>query len=1276
MVRPCGYFFTDFMLKTTTRWLYRIAILALFLAGLAFAGAVLALRYWILPDIGQYREDIASSITRAAGQRVTIGQIGANWEGLRPHLTLGDVRVYDRQGRQALALQDVESTLSWWSLLLAEVRLHSLEINNPALDIRRDAQGRMFIAGIELDRQSTDTGFADWVLQQSRIVIRNAQVEWRDELRQAPPLTLQQVNLRLENSGSRHRLGLRAVPPEDLAGPLDVRADLHGDSVSDLVTWQGRLYARLDRTNLAAWRAWLPFPVELAQGRGGVQAWLQMAEGRVEDVTADVRLNGVVTRLAGDLPELVLHDLRGRLGWQRLPTGFEFRMQHLGLRAANDVNLPPADLLLRLATAQERKPAEGEIRANGLSLEPLVKLADMLPLPAEARRKLAEIAPRGSFRDFSLKWDGEWDAPQRYSVKGGFVGLGVNAYGMLPSISGISGSVDANEKGGSLALDSRAVRAEVPAYFRDPLELDTLTAQMKWKKRGADLDLNLSSASLANRHLAGTLHGSYKTVAGTPGTIDLSGQFSRAEARAVGRYIPLVVGQATRDWLNSALQGGKSADVRLRLKGNLADFPFADGKRGLFEVAGKVTGGLLEYAEGWPKIENVGVDLLFRNARMDITAFHGNTYGMQVGKVRVVIPDLMSWDEMLQVEGDAHGPTADMLRFIDKSPVNAMIDGVSEGMGASGNGHFRLKLTLPLRHSKDTRVAGGYQFVNDRVSLGADQPVLDQVNGLLEFTEASVMVPKITAQALGGPVSISGATQPDGSVRINLQGRVTAAGLRGLVDTPAIRSLSGATDWRGVLTARKKLADLVVESSLAGLGSSLPPPFAKRAGDAVALRYEKKTTGPKQELVQFNYGKILAAVLSRRLDNGKAVIERGTVNLGPAAALPAQPGLWVNADMPSLDLDHWRSALGSSTGKSSPLPAANLNLKAGALDLFGKRLNDVRLSARVQDGLWQGNLQSREIVGTLAWNPEGRGRLRARLSQLTIPEPAPAKLGAPSDETDGKDLPALDVFAENFAVKQKKLGRLELQAVQEDNDWRIQKLRISNPDGSLQMDGLWQGWRQKPVTRANLHIEAQDLGKLLARLGYPDAVKRGTAKLDGQLAWSGSPQDIDYPSLSGSLKLEAKNGQFVKLEPGAGRLLGLLSLQSLPRRLTLDFRDIFSEGFAFDSISGNVNVVRGLARTEDLELEGPAAKVAMQGQTNLVTETQDLKVKVLPTLGDSVSAAAFLGGPVVGIAALVAQKLLKDPIAQIAAYEYSITGTWSDPKVVKIENKPAPSEQP
>src|SRR5690606_15043324 len=134
-----------------------------------------------------------------------------------------------------------------------------------------------------------------------------------------------------------------------------------------------------------------------------------------------------------------------------------------------------------------------------------------------------------------------------------------------------------------------------------------------------------------------------------------------------------------------------------------------------------------------------------------------------------------------------------------------------------------------------------------------------------------------------------------------------------------------------------------------------------------------------------------------------------------------------------------------------------------------------------------------------------------------------------------------------------------------------------------------------------------------------------------------------------------------------GRLLGVLSLQALPRRITLDFRDVFSEGFAFDRISGSIGVARGVLRTDDLEIRGPAARIMLAGNADLAAESQDLRVLVQPTLSESIAigAAAGLVNPVAGVVTYLAQKVLSDPIERLFSYEYTITGSWSDPQVAR-----------
>lgn len=348
----------------------------------------------------------------------------------------------------------------------------------------------------------------------------------------------------------------------------------------------------------------------------------------------------------------------------------------------------------------------------------------------------------------------------------------------------------------------------------------------------------------------------------------------------------------------------------------------------------------------------------------------------------------------------------------------------------------------------------------------------------------------------------------------------------------------------------------------------------------------------------------------------------------------------------------------------------------GKAILFDREFHDIRLNARSQGNVWAANLQSREITGDVRWDPQGHGKVTARLKSLVIPPASPSLRDIPTKQDESaKDMPTLDVVADSFEVKQKKLGRLELFAAYDagasssrlDDAWVVDRFRLGNADYAFDAKGRWLNWMRSPQTTMNFHLDVTNVGHFLAMFGYPDMVARGQATLSGQVSWAGGPKDIDFPSLSGNLVVDARSGQFLKVDPGIGKLIGILSLQSLPRRITLDFRDVFSQGFAFDTISANVAVNRGVLSSKDFRMDGPAAKVAISGQADLASETQNLQVQVVPQLGDSVAlAGAAIGGPVVGVPLYILQKALKNPLGEIVSYRYAITGTWSDPQVSKL----------
>jgi len=237
----------------------------------------------------------------------------------------------------------------------------------------------------------------------------------------------------------------------------------------------------------------------------------------------------------------------------------------------------------------------------------------------------------------------------------------------------------------------------------------------------------------------------------------------------------------------------------------------------------------------------------------------------------------------------------------------------------------------------------------------------------------------------------------------------------------------------------------------------------------------------------------------------------------------------------------------------------------------------------------------------------------------------------------------------------------------------LRQWRIKNPDGSLLGDGVWHANSQSEL---NLLLNVSDAGNILDRSGYPNTIKGGKGYLQTKLAWTGAPYEFNKATLNGTFKLETEKGRFLKMSPGAGKLLSILSLQSLPKRITLDFTDVFSEGFEFDSINGNAQINNGVLDTQDFHIDGSSAKVTMQGSVNLNDETQNLRVRILPTVGDTVSlGVAFTAGPAVGVGALILNKVLGNPLDKLVSYEYNVTGTWADPAVTKISRAPVDAQE-
>lgn len=355
--------------------------------------------------------------------------------------------------------------------------------------------------------------------------------------------------------------------------------------------------------------------------------------------------------------------------------------------------------------------------------------------------------------------------------------------------------------------------------------------------------------------------------------------------------------------------------------------------------------------------------------------------------------------------------------------------------------------------------------------------------------------------------------------------------------------------------------------------------------------------------------------------------------------------------------------------------------RASVLELGERKLHDVVLGASHQSNVWQANIASRQVTGHVSWSEssgQAMGKVTARLAALNIPESTAADVKdlLENDKSAAAKIPALDIVADKFELFNKQLGRLELVASNAKalagREWRIDKLALTNPDGVLQANGRWVTRDGKSNTGMNFKLDIADAGRLLDRLGFPGTLRRGKGTLSGDIGWSGVPYALDIPSLSGQIELDVGNGQFLKQDPGAAKLLGVLSLQALPRLLKLDFHDVFSEGLAFDGITANAVINRGVATTRNLKMHGIAATVLMDGSADIANESTNLHVVVIPefNLGTGPLMYGLAVNPVIGLGSFLAQWFLRAPVMKALTYQMMVTGPWKAPLITKLDEKP------
>jgi len=1304
------------MLKKSLLWCWRLLFWLLAAVLVIMLIAALAIQFWVMPNITQYKNTIAEFAGKAIQQKVAIGDIKAGWSGINPHLQLSNVDIYDAQNRPALTLQKTDILISWLSLPMFEPHLAKLAIHAPELTIRRSGSGEIFIAGISLTGKS-EPAFANWALRQNLVEIDEAKILWLDEQRNAPALSLNRFNLQVASPLWRglvknHRISISAIPSVGSISPIRLHANFYGNDVAQTQDWDGTVDLSFKNTDLSAFKTWLDYPVNIHSGIGSANVKLKFAHHSVLSILSDAVVQNLQLQSQPSLSPVRFKQLSSQIVWENLnkpslisrnnqSDGYKVSVNKLSAIADNGLEIKNLKAEFSNTSAGKKSLS---LQVAKLDLAPLQDYIPLLPVNESMRQQISAASPQGRLENLYMSWAASNDLTTSYQINSKFNLLGMQPHQQIPGFTNLAGEIKATQKGGQVTLNTARAELNFKDILRWPVPIDRMQGKLAWTIKDKVTEITARDLQLSNPHLSGTLNASYLMDGIKDGYLDLSGQFSNGNAKFASFYYPIILGETTLHWLDTSILAGNAQNVQLTVKGRLADFPYVNSQNqldeslGIFRVTAKLSDVLLEYGTGWPVIDKLGMDLLFEGKRMELNSTTGNILGNKIIKSKTSIPQLDADSPILSVEAEVAGLVSDGIQFVNKSPVRDTTQGFTDNLNTAGRGTLNLSLKIPLQNLEASKYKGLYQISNGQLE-SPDIPALTQINGNLEFTETSLNAKNVKAFVFGSPLTFNLSSGKDKAIRVGARGKLSEETLKQMLREQNLNKLSsyvsGSAEWTGRILIQKPRVTLSLRSDLNGLSLRFPAPLNKGADQLISLRLDKRQDNNSDHIF-INYGNKISAKIARITENNKPRLQSADIRFNSDSpysendieltADNRSTGIALSGKLDYLDADAWRYVLknlGSDNKQVMPIAIKRTALDIDALDIFDRRINQLKISNIANKNGLQINLQSREISGDIQWLNQNNGKLLARLSNLTIPENAPDRISTGSDPSGGtdsnnylvkqkQDYPALDITAEKFEFDKKNFGRLELIAFPQDDNWNIQKFMISSSDGTISGDGQWNNWTRSPNTSLNVDWDIKDLGKTLKRFGYPDTVKDGEGELKGKLSWPGSPTQFDTTRLNGELAFDMRKGQILQVQPGVGRLLGLVSLQSLPRRLSLDFRDLFSNGFAFDKINATVKINQGVMRSDNFVMSGPAADVQIKGETNLEKETQHLYVKVLPRISDSVSLAALAGGPLAGAVAFLAQKVLKDPLNKIVSTEYEIVGTWDNPQEVKAadSNKP------
>lgn len=1272
---------------------YLLSVLVILLAIVIIVLGVLT------PYLNSRLPNVESWASQMLDVPITIESVHLSWYQYDPEISLNKVTVLSKvTHKPTLQIDKIHVFFSLWkSVWQHQPVLDGVMLAGADLVVKQNAQGEFIVQGFPAFGANTSQPYANeskftdvvgWLSEQPRLYLQDVDVQYTGMNAQLRSITL--YKLSLKNEGEKHTILGSAILRQAVPTKVTVAAQWLGNVLA-FPNIQARVYLEVSGLSLSQWWKGLTYQGwQLKDGWVSAKTWGYWKQGQWQRIQSEATLYDASLYSVADHSTHIIDRLSGDFGWKNNKTQ--------QIIAADDVLLdlpahiwPATNFYMALTPTQTASYAPTQINTGYLNIQDVLSFALASPdvLSKDVRQWMMQSKISGDITHAAITLDPNQPSLMNAQLNIGLSHIHAAAQGAWPGVDQLSGQMQWDGKNGQFHLNSEDAQLTLNSVFEQPLRLGRVQGQVNWQQNAAkQWKVTIPNVSIDNDDLSLDVEKSTLLFDKPVPTANLQGSISVHRVEKIAPYFPLrVFSEGLGEWLKMAFLTGRAEDGQFVLKGNLADFPF-DKNDGLFSVKAKAKDITLRYAEDWPIVENINADLDFTGRKMTILADEAHVYSITVHGVQAVIPNLGSDDPTILDVTNIHVNTdfSNGMRFVRESPLNKTLGRMFKEMSVSGPMVLDLALTVPLDNPDTTTVKGAIQLSDAKINLAPWRLTLDKLNGLVNFTEKSTDANALQGRLFGKSLTLSLATvapkKAPPYVQATANTTIQLTDIGEWLHLPIDKVATGQTAVKALLNLGfDQPVDIQLQSDLSGIALKLPTPYAKTAEASVPFTADITIQDNQPLKAKVSYGQLVQAALLLQAKGEQFDLVAANVLLGVGNPdWPTGKGLTLTANFDTLDwatIQSYQSEM-SGSSVSSLLPLNDVNVNAKKIKLLGQTITSASLNVKSAASSWVVNITSDQLAGsvTVPTSLSPKSQITANLSRLNLQSSSGSNASSPLMKAD--TIPALNINANNLGWNGMNLGSVSLSTAPTPSGMLFKSIQLRANGVSADASGSWTQSGRKNTTVLQGSVTATALSTWLSQLGldaHSLVATKGQGRFD--LRWQASPADLALKNMSGTAYISLGAGRIVDVgdTSGAkmdiGKMLSIFSLQTIPRRLSLDFSDVFQKGYSFDSFKGDFNFSNGNAVTNNTRFDGPVARVEIKGAIGLAAKNYDFTLSVTPYVTSSIPvAAAIISGPVAGVAALAVNKLIGSQIANATTYYYAVGGTWANPTWNELKTKP------